>query len=132
MSHVHCLFTGRDGKSRFAAESLQLKSDSLGRLSTGFLDAAAWMYGVAEHDRAVDWHTAGPGGVSVMLAGRMEVEAGSGERRTIGVGDMLIALDTSGQGHRTWVSDGSRGLTVALRGEPHSVMQALFGRVLED
>ena len=132
MAKIHCLYAGRDGRSRFAAEEPQLRPESTGRLSTGFLEASAWMYGVAESDRAVDWHTAGPGGVSVMLEGCMEVEAGDGERRTIGVGDMLIALDTSGQGHRTRVTEGSRGLTVALRGDPHSVMKSLFGRVLDE
>lgn len=132
MAKIHCIFAGRDGRSRFAGDELQLRPESSGRLSTGFLEASAWMYGVAETDRAVDWHTAGPGGISVMLEGCMEVEAGDGERRTIGVGDMLIALDTSGQGHRTRVTEGSRGLTVALRGDPHAVMKSLFGRVLDD
>lgn len=132
MSRVYCLYSGSDGRSRLVEESLQLSDESLGRVSTGMLAARGWMYGVTQHDRFVDWHTAGAGGLSVMLEGSMDIEVGNGDRCTALPGDLLFALDTRGQGHRVRLSKNSRGLTVALEGEPEQLMQKLFGRVLSD
>ena len=50
-----------------------------------------------------DWHTAPGKRFVVMVAGRMEVEAGSGERREFAAGSVLLVTDTEGQGHRTRV-----------------------------
>lgn len=48
-----------------------------------------------------DWHVAGMAGLSIVLSGAWEIEAGSGERRTLGPGSVLLMLDTHGQGHRS-------------------------------
>jgi hypothetical protein len=132
MSRVYCLYNGSDGRSRLVEESLRLDHESLGRLSTGFLAARGWMYGETPQERCVDWHTAGPGGLSVMLEGDMAIEVGNGDKCTVVPGDLLFALDTRGQGHRTRSSKNARGLTIALDGEPEQLMQKLFGRVLSD
>lgn len=132
MGRIYCLYSGSDGQSHFADVALCLDNDPTGRLTTGVLGARAWMYGESVRERFVDWHTAGSGGVSVILEGRMDVEVGSGERRSLEAGDMLIALDTAGQGHRTRVPERTRGLAVALDGDPAEIMQKLFGRVLGD
>ncbi len=132
MSRVYCLYCGSDGQSRIVEAPLLLGAESLGRVSTGFLAARAWMYGEVQQERFVDWHTAGPGGMSVMLAGSMEMEVGNGDRCTAVPGDLLFALDTRGQGHRARITANSRGLTVALDGEPEELMQKLFGRVFGD
>jgi len=50
-----------------------------------------------------DWHTAPGKRFVIMVAGRMEVEAGSGERREFTPGSVLLVTDTEGQGHRTRV-----------------------------
>jgi hypothetical protein len=132
MSRVYCLYSGSDGRSRLIEPTLLLDGESLGRVSIGMSTARGWMYGEIRRERFVDWHTAGPGGLSVMLAGTMEIEVGTGDRGSIVPGDLLFALDTRGQGHRVRLSEGSRGLTVALDGEPEQLMQKLFGRVLSD
>jgi hypothetical protein len=132
MSKVYCLYCASDGKSRLIETPLRLDAESMGRVSTGFLGARGWMYGVTQRERFVDWHTAGPGGLSVMLEGRMDIEVGNGDTCTVLPGDLLFALDTRGQGHRVRLAKDSRGLTVALEGEPEQLMQTLFGRVLSD
>jgi uncharacterized protein YaiE (UPF0345 family) len=132
MGRVYCLYSGSDGQSRLVEETLRLDVESLGRVSTGMLAARGWMFGVTQHERFVDWHTAGPGGLSVLLEGSMEMEVGNGDRCIAVPGDLVFALDTRGQGHRTRMSKNSRGLTVALDGEPEALMQKLFGRVLSD
>ncbi len=131
MGTILCLYSGADGQSRFADEALALKTDDVGRLTTGVLGARGWMYAETPQERFVDWHTSGPGGVSVMLDGYMDLEIGSGERRRLVAGDMLIALDTVGQGHRSTMGANTRGLSLMFDAPAAAVMQALFGRVLE-
>lgn len=50
-----------------------------------------------------DWHTAPGKRLVIMVSGRMEVEAGTGERREFTPGSVLLVTDTAGQGHRTRV-----------------------------
>ena len=132
MGRIHCIYTGRDGQSHFCDDSLALKADAAGRLSTGLQPAVGWMYSENPQERFVDWHTAGPGGVSVMLAGWMDVEIGSGETRRLVAGDVLIALDTSGQGHRSRMAANTRGLSLMFDQPAETIMQCLFGRNLAD
>lgn len=110
MGKVYCLSCDADGRSRLTDETLRLDQETTGR------------------DRFVDWHTAGPGGLSVMLEGSMEIEVSNGDRCTVLPGDMLFALDTRGQGHRLRVPSQARGLTIALDGEPVQLMLKLFRR----
>ena len=132
MGKVYCLYTGRDRQSHFATDELALKADAVGRLTTGVLGARGWMYAVSPQERFVDWHTSGGGGVSVMLEGYMDLEIGSGERRRLVEGDVLIALDTAGQGHRSTMGANTRGLSLMFDAPAETVMQSLFGRLLGD
>ena len=53
-----------------------------------------------------DWHTAPDRQLVVVMSGRLEVEVGNGEKRQWGLGEMFMADDTTGQGHRTRVLEG--------------------------
>jgi hypothetical protein len=132
MGRIHCIYTGRDGQSHFSDDALALQADVMGRLSTGLQRAVGWMYAESPQERFVDWHTSGPGGVSVMLEGWMDVEIGSGETRRLVAGDVLIALDTSGQGHRSRMSANTRGLSLMFDQPAETMLQALFGRNLAE
>jgi len=132
MGRIHCIYTGRDGQSHFSDDALALQADAMGRLSTGLQRAVGWMYAESPQERFVDWHTSGPGGVSVMLEGWMDVEIGSGETRRLVAGDVLIALDTSGQGHRSRMSANTRGLSLMFDQPAETILQALFGRNLAE
>ena len=48
-----------------------------------------------------DWHTAPRKQYVLVLEGILEVEAGSGEKRSFCPGSVLLVTDTSGRGHRT-------------------------------
>ena len=130
MGKIYCMYSGRDGQSHFCDEPLALKVDAVGRLSTGMLGAKGWMYGESPKERFVDWHTSGIGGVTVMLDGWMELELGGGEKRRLVAGDMLLALDTTGQGHRSTMGPNTRGLSLGFDAPIESVIQALYGRQL--
>jgi hypothetical protein len=130
MGKIHCMYSGRDGQSHFSDAALALKADAVGRLSTGVLGAKGWMYAESPNERFVDWHTSGPGGVTVMLGGWMELELGSGEKRRLEAGDVLLALDTTGQGHRSTMGPDTRGLSLMFDAPIESVIDSLFGRQL--
>ena len=132
MARIYCLYSGRDGQSHFSDEALARKTDAVGRLTTGMLSAKGWMYTESAQERFVDWHTSGPGGVSVMLEGWMDLETGSGEKRRLVAGDVLLALDTAGQGHRSTMGPNTRGLSLIFDAPAEAVMQSLFGRSLVD
>lgn len=55
---------------------------------------------------SMDWHPAPGRRVIVVLAGSIEVETTDGESRRFEKGDVVVADDTSGRGHRTRVRGG--------------------------
>jgi hypothetical protein len=130
MGRIHCLYTGADAQSHFAELPLQLMHDAKGRLSTGLRGAGGWIYSESPEQLFTDWHTSGAGGVTAMLDGWMDLETGGGERRRLAAGDLLFALDTTGQGHRSTVSAGCRGLSLMFNEPLEAVIQSLFGRSL--
>lgn len=58
-----------------------------------------------------DWHPSGMVGLSIVLQGAWDIEAGSGQRRVLETGSVLLMFDTHGQGHRSH-SSGEAGCTV--------------------
>ena len=58
------------------------------------------------------WHLAPQKQYVVLLSGRVEVEVSSGEIRQFSTGDILLAEDTHGKGHRT--TSLSEGLRTSL------------------
>ena len=102
MAIVH-MYTGDDGKSHFEDINLDFRARE-GRP----LDEVA----VVDADsgiRAIRFGTTGstplhnaPGRVCVVtLSGAVELEAGDGTKRRLEQGDILIAEDTTGEGHAT-------------------------------
>ncbi len=86
---------------------------------TSFTDAYGNVYGLskpfeiasaifAELPDALDqhWHGAPNRQLVVVLTGRLEVETTDGGRRHWGPGDIFMADDTSGKGHKTRVLEG--------------------------
>lgn len=54
---------------------------------------------------SLDWHTAPTTQYVITLAGVLEFETHAGETFTINPGEILIALDTSGSGHKWKLTD---------------------------
>ena len=61
-----------------------------------------------------DWHVATMPGLSITLSGRWEIEAGSGERRMLEAGSVLLMLDTRGQGHRSRCDEESGSTVIGI------------------
>ena len=93
--------TGADGKSHF--EEITPKFESRGdRSATAeLIPGSGIVIRKFDADRSNPWHNA-PGHYCVFtLSGAVDIEIGDGTVKRLGVGDILIAEDVTGQGHIT-------------------------------
>ena len=94
------LFTGEDGQSHFVVGTIEwhhlegINTISLSEPAQGihFEETAA--------GTSLDWHNAPHRQYVITLSGRLEFETRTGARQVVEPGDILLAEDTSGGGHR--------------------------------
>ena len=93
------IYTGADNRSHF--EDLQIPLKSTGKV--GFLSELMKATGIVFRetggDYNYDFHTAPRRQYVVNLEGEVEIEVGDGTKRVLRSGDILLAEDTTGQGH---------------------------------
>jgi hypothetical protein len=104
-------FATAEGGSRFESRELALPTpftdeyQNTYRLSLPFgVDSGIFAELPAGLDQ--DWHGAPNRQLVLVLSGRLEVETTDGDIRRWGPGEVFMADDTSGKGHRTRVLDG--------------------------
>lgn len=93
--------TGVDGQSHF--EDIEPHMQPLGDKSEQAVihEGSGIIIRRFDADRSNDWHNA-PGRVCVFtVSGAVDIEIGDGSIRRLQAGDILIAEDTTGQGHIT-------------------------------
>ncbi len=102
------VYTGDDGESHFEELEVDLTAGDragIGRLSE-LWPATGVVFRETGPEYDLDWHQAPRRQLVVMLSGGgVEIEVGSGERRRLRAGDILLAEDTSGRGHRSRAID---------------------------
>jgi hypothetical protein len=99
------LFTGDDEESHFEDIEIDLCSaGEIGKLSTR-CPATGVIFRETAGDYDYDWHNAPARQYVVMLEGSVEVQTGDGTRRRFDPGDILLAEDTTGRGHRSCAVD---------------------------
>jgi hypothetical protein len=93
------IYTGPDNRSHF--EDIEVPLKDAGK--TGFLSELVKVNGLVFRyttgDYNYDFHPAPRRQYVVNLEGEVEIEAGDGTKRILGAGDILLAEDTTGQGH---------------------------------
>ncbi len=94
------LFTGQDKKSHFQDLEIPLKDAEFGKITdpTGVSNV---VFGEIEDLKEIPWHNPPCRQYIIMLQGSMEIEIGDGSKRIFNEGDVLLAEDTTGQGHIT-------------------------------
>lgn len=102
-----CIYALPDGQSRLIDIDLPVTRKVTGPDGASHWEgvAAATHWGLAGNASSAshhEWHTCGQAGLSITLRGTWEIEASDGTRRALGPGDVLVMLDTTGQGHRSW------------------------------
>lgn len=65
-------------------------------------------------DTFSDWHNAPRRQLLVICSGELEIEVGTGEKRVLTAGDVLVAEDLTGQGHITRGRGDRRTVTIPL------------------
>ena len=100
------VFTGPDGQSHFEDMAVDLDdAGTAGRISALWPGGGVQFREVAG-DYHLDFHTAPRRQLVVNLTGSVEIEIGSGDTRRLGPGSILLAEDTTGQGHISRSVDG--------------------------
>jgi quercetin dioxygenase-like cupin family protein len=99
MIKVVRLYTGPDNQSHF--EDIEIPLADAGK--TGFLSerfkATGVIFRITTGEYNYDFHPAPRRQYVVNLEGEVEIEVGDGTRRILRAGDILLAEDTTGQGH---------------------------------
>ena len=110
------IYTGDDGESHFEDVEVPLRDfGDLGRISDP-VPVTGLMLREVDADYDFDFHTAPRRQYVVNLDAAVDIEVGDGTRRRIGAGEILLAEDTTGRGHRSIAVDGQprRCLFIAL------------------
>jgi hypothetical protein len=101
------VFTGEDGRSHFQDLTIPLSDSRYGRLSA-IVPAAGVIFRETPTGGLLDFHNAPRRQFVITLSGCVEIECGDGSKRRLGPGDILLADDTTGQGHITREVEGPR------------------------
>lgn len=100
------IYTGDDGQSHFQDVEIKLHSSGVAGLMSEPVITRSVIFRETGPDYDLDFHPAPRRQYVVNLTGRVELEIGSGEKRILGAGEILLAEDTSGQGHKSKAVDG--------------------------
>ena len=92
------LYTGDDGQSHVSEEQVELAADGHDLVSK-WEHATGIRFEETPPHSQLDWHYAPRRQYVVNLEGGVEIEVGDGTKRILGTGDILLAEDTTGQGH---------------------------------
>ena len=99
------VYTGDDGESHFEDVEIEFHPTETGALSEP-QDATKIIFRETRGDYDLDFHTAPRRQYVINLSGSVEIEVGDGSKRVIGTGEILLAEDTTGQGHISRSVDG--------------------------
>ena len=95
------VYTGPDGKSHFQDVEPKFERQDATAESAELIPGSGIVARRFAPTRSNPWHHA-PGRYAVFtLTGAVDIEIGDGTVRRLGVGDILIAEDLTGQGHQT-------------------------------
>ncbi|MCC5908559.1 MAG: hypothetical protein JJU13_20240 [Balneolaceae bacterium] len=95
------LYTGTDNESHFEEVEIELENaGDIGELSEK-VDATGIIFRRTGPGYDYDWHNAPQRQYIIMLDGAVDVEIGDGTVRRFSTGDILLAEDTTGRGHKS-------------------------------
>ncbi len=94
------IFTGEDRRSHFEDLDIPLAPAEYGRMS-GLVPVTGMIFRDTPKGGALDFHPAPRRQFVITLRGVGEIECSDGSRRRFSAGDVMLADDTTGQGHIT-------------------------------
>ena len=93
------IYTGADNQSHFEDVRIPLKSTGKIGFISELMKATGIVFRETGGDYNYDFHTAPRRQYVVNLEGEVEIEVGDGTKRVLHSGEVLLAEDTTGQGH---------------------------------
>ena len=100
------IFTGDDGESHFEDVQMPLVSNGMAGLFSEPVAVTSVIFRETESDYELDFHPAPRRQYVVNLKGGVEIETGHGEKRILDAGEILLAEDTTGRGHKSRAVNG--------------------------
>ena len=95
------VYTGEDGESHFEDVEIDLEDRGpMGRISA-LVAGKGVIFREVDGDYDLDFHNAPRRQYVVNLTGSVELEVGDGTQRLLGPGEILLAEDTTGRGHKS-------------------------------
>ncbi len=95
------IYTGDDGESHFEEIDVPLKHrGAMGAISE-LVPAQGVMFREVDGSYDLDFHTAPRRQYVINLSGSVDLEVGDGTCRRLGPGEVLLAEDTTGRGHKS-------------------------------
>jgi len=95
------VYTGADGKSHFEDVDIEMPERSKFGSISALVPARGVMFREVGGDYDLGFHNAPRRQYVVNLTGSVDLEVGDGTRRRLGPGTVLLAEDTTGQGHKS-------------------------------
>jgi len=93
------LYTGADGKTKVEEYEVPLKAQGRGTELSQTVAVKSLQFRRTNKDYDLDWHPAPSRQFVVTLSGESEIELEGGRKLRLGPGHILLAEDTTGQGH---------------------------------
>lgn len=93
------IYTGPDNQSHFEDIEVPLQDGGPAGRMSAFQKATGVIFRETDGSYHFDWHNAPRRQYVVILDGEVEIEIGDGSKRIFRTGDILLAEDTTGQGH---------------------------------
>jgi hypothetical protein len=93
------LYTGPDGKTHVEEYEIPLKGQGRGTELSATVGVTSLQFRRTNRDYNLDWHPAPRRQYVITLSGESEVELDGGRKIRLGPGNILLAEDTTGQGH---------------------------------
>src|SRR4030095_13826343 len=95
------IYTGPDGKTKAEEITLPLKPRDGGSETSATIPVTSMQFRHTTPAYDLDWHPAPRRQVVVTLRGEREIELEGGRKMRFGPGHILLAEDTTGQGHKS-------------------------------
>lgn len=93
------IYTGADGKTKVEEFEVPLATQDAGTDISAPLALTGMQFRRTNENYFLDWHPASRRQLVVTLAGESEIELEGGQKFRLGPGHILLAEDTTGQGH---------------------------------
>ncbi len=108
------MYQGDDGTSQFEDIEIPLKHFEIGDV-TRRLFPNSISFRISQPGLFVDWHNAPGKHMIIVIQGKVQTEVTNGEVRSFGPGEICLAEDVEGPGHKTTDLEGPRlSLMVSL------------------